>query len=323
MTQTGAIALVGTAATVGVIHTLLGPDHYIPFIAMSRAGRWSLRKTMGVTLVCGLAHVLSSVLLGVAGVAAGSALGLLTKIEAARGDVAGWLLVGFGVAYTVWGVRRALRNKPHAHWHAHADGTLHSHVHVHHEDHVHVHARAAESEHVHDNSVATCADQLHVHCEATDADPHHAHTKAADADHVHQHTEATDADLVHIHSAAAPEAEHPHVHRGARAAPGRAESLSDAERSTLTGWALFTVFIFGPCEPLIPLMMAPAAMGRWWIVALVTAVFGAATIGVMTGLVYAGSRGARRLSSPGLERFAHAGAGLALTACGLAVKFGL
>lgn len=57
--------------------------------------------------------------------------------------------------------------------------------------------------------------------------------------------------------------------------------------------------------------------------ALVTAVFGAATISVMAGLVYAGIRGARRWSAPGLERFAHAGSGLALTACGLAMKLEL
>lgn len=271
MTQTGAMALVGTAVTVGVIHTLLGPDHYVPFVAMSRAGRWSTRKTMGVTLVCGLAHVLSSVLLGIAGIAAGSALGLLTKIEEARGDVAGWLLLGFGLAYTVWGLRRAIRNQPHTHVHAHADGTVHTHAHAHGDDHAHV----------------------HVDMDAAVQNPRNA---------VGHTDEAANAAVAHI---------------------GEPADAADSPRSALTGWALFTIFIFGPCEPLIPLMLAPAALGRWWVVALVTAVFGAATIGVMAGLVYAGIRGARRLSAPGLERFAHASAGLALTACGLAVKLGL
>ena len=53
-----------TAAGLGVLHTVTGPDHYIPFIAMSRVGRWSVAKTLMVTLLCGLGHVAGSVLLG-------------------------------------------------------------------------------------------------------------------------------------------------------------------------------------------------------------------------------------------------------------------
>ena len=37
--------LLWTAASIGFVHTLLGPDHYLPFVAMSRAGGWSARKT--------------------------------------------------------------------------------------------------------------------------------------------------------------------------------------------------------------------------------------------------------------------------------------
>lgn len=59
------------------------------------------------------------------------------------------------------------------------------------------------------------------------------------------------------------------------------------------------------------------------VVARVTAVFGVATLGMMSVVVFAGVKGVQRLTSPVLERFAHAGAGLVLTACGLAVKFGL
>jgi hypothetical protein len=32
------LALCLTAVTVGAVHTLLGPDHYVPFVATSRAG---------------------------------------------------------------------------------------------------------------------------------------------------------------------------------------------------------------------------------------------------------------------------------------------
>ena len=33
------LILVITAASIGFIHTVLGPDHYIPFVATSKAGR--------------------------------------------------------------------------------------------------------------------------------------------------------------------------------------------------------------------------------------------------------------------------------------------
>ena len=63
------IVLCGTAASIGFLHTLLGPDHYLPFVAMSRAGGWSLKKTTVVTVLCGMGHVLSSVVLGFIGIA--------------------------------------------------------------------------------------------------------------------------------------------------------------------------------------------------------------------------------------------------------------
>ncbi len=56
--------LCGTAASIGLLHTLLGPDHYLPFIVMSRARRWTMTRTALITLACGIGHVLSSVLLG-------------------------------------------------------------------------------------------------------------------------------------------------------------------------------------------------------------------------------------------------------------------
>ena len=32
------------------------PDHDVPLVAMSRVGRWSRTKTLGVTAACGLGH---------------------------------------------------------------------------------------------------------------------------------------------------------------------------------------------------------------------------------------------------------------------------
>ena len=58
------LLLMWTAATIGFIHTLAGPDHYLPFVMMARARQWSQRKTLWITLLCGIGHVLSSVVLG-------------------------------------------------------------------------------------------------------------------------------------------------------------------------------------------------------------------------------------------------------------------
>lgn len=245
--------LLGLAAFTGIVHTAMGPDHYVPFIAMARARRWSLPRTLVITTLCGVGHVLGSVAFGLVGIAAGLAIGSVESFESTRGDIAAWLLVGFGVAYTAWGVRRAIRNRPHSHWHAHDDGTVHDHAHTHHGDHV----------------------------------------------HVHDHAET-------------PHGEHDHVHD---AAGGGTRNV--------TGWVLFTIFVFGPCEVLIPQLMVPAAAHAWWALALVTIVFGVATIGTMLCVVSVSLLGLSRVRLPWLRRYAHVTAGLAVTACGLAIKFGL
>ena len=43
--STEAVVLLGTASTIGFIHTLIGPDHYLPFIVLSKARNWSTKKT--------------------------------------------------------------------------------------------------------------------------------------------------------------------------------------------------------------------------------------------------------------------------------------
>ena len=133
-------ALVGLAALIGFVHTITGPDHYVPFIAMSRVGRWSLARTILITLLCGLGHVLSSVAIGAAGIGLGVAVGGLEWLESTRGTLAGWFLLALGLAYLTWGIRHAVRNRPHSHLHAHGDGTVHAHKHAHQNEHVHVHA---------------------------------------------------------------------------------------------------------------------------------------------------------------------------------------
>ena len=54
------------------------------------------------------------------------------------------LLIGFGLAYMVWGIVRGRRAHRHSHLHHHDDGTVHLHEHDHQQEHVHVHAAAGD-----------------------------------------------------------------------------------------------------------------------------------------------------------------------------------
>ena len=72
-----------TAATLGFVHTLFGPDHYLPFIVMSKAKNWTNTKTIWITTLCGLGHVASSVILGGIGIGFGIGLHKLEFFESA------------------------------------------------------------------------------------------------------------------------------------------------------------------------------------------------------------------------------------------------
>lgn len=239
--STELLALCWTAAAVGFVHTLLGPDHYVPFIALARARGWSMRKTLAVSTACGVGHVLGSVALGVSGILLGWAVAGMERAESSRGDLAGALLLGLGIAYTVWGIRAAVRSRPHRHVHTHRDGTVHEHVHTHHREHAHLH-------------------------------------------------EAT---------------------------------VGVSGVGAATPWALFLVFVLGPCEPLIPLMMVPAARHSWAGVGLVTGVFAICTVATMVMATWIGVRGMNALPLPAMERYGHALAGMALVMCGLTIQLGL
>lgn len=77
------------------------PNHWAPVLAVARAERWPLRRAVGVTLVAGLAHVLSTVLLGLG-------LGLLgwrlsAQFSHLAHGAAPALLVLIGVLYALSG----------------------------------------------------------------------------------------------------------------------------------------------------------------------------------------------------------------------------
>ena len=105
------------AGTVGVLHTL-APDHWPPIAAVSRARNWNQRRTARIALVCGIGHVSVSVALGMIALVSGTAI--VESFGAQSASVAGVLLIGFGVAYALWGMRHLVHEKLHGHHHAHA-----------------------------------------------------------------------------------------------------------------------------------------------------------------------------------------------------------
>ncbi len=135
-----------TAFSVGFIHTILGPVHYIPFVAMARSNQWSPRRTFWVTSLCGCGHIVGSVVIGIIGIFLGTLVFQIESVESFRGDIAAWMLIGFGLAYLAWGIVKAVRDIPHTHMHSHIDGTVHSHLHKHDIEHRHLHDGVEVSE---------------------------------------------------------------------------------------------------------------------------------------------------------------------------------
>jgi hypothetical protein len=114
-----------TTVTIASVHAA-APDHWMPLAALARAQGWSAWHTARVTAACAFAHVTASVVLGGIGLAFG--LQLFERFGAELESLAGALLIAFGLAYGVWGLRHAAAHL-HGHSHAHYD-------HVHGERHV-------------------------------------------------------------------------------------------------------------------------------------------------------------------------------------------
>lgn len=216
--------LATTAASLGIIHTITGPDHYIPFVAISKARNWSPSKTVLVVTLCGLGHVGSSILLGIVGVLAGIGLNKLDWVETFRGSIAAWLIISFGLIYFIWGLRKAFHKHQHGHGHNHI----------------------------------SLGDELVEQKE---------------------------------------------------------------KKKNITPWILFIIFVFGPCEPLIPILIYPAAEQNMFNVLIISSIFGFVTIATMLTMVFAISKGVSFLKFDKIERFSHALAGFTILLCGLGIEF--
>ncbi|MCL2211685.1 MAG: hypothetical protein FWB95_07175 [Treponema sp.] len=221
--------LFGTAVSIALIHTLIGVDHYVPFIALSKANNWTIKKTVYVVLLCGFGHVLGSVILGFIGVVLSAGITSLVDIEDKRGTIATYALIAFGLIYTIYGVRRSLKDKTHTHMGQDGQTIIHAHTHN-------------ETEHQH-----------------------------------------------------------------------------NSKKTNSVFWGLFIFFILGPCEPLIPLLMYPAATMNTFMLVLVTVSFSVITISVMLLMTLLGIKGFQLLKFDRLEKYTHALAGSAILLCGLSV----
>lgn len=123
--------LIIAAVSIAFLHTISGPDHYLPFIALSKARGWSYAKTIKWTIACGLGHIASSVLLGLGGAALGWSLSSINWMENVRGGIAGWMMLLFGILYGAWGLYRAYKNNPHKHFDMEEGGALYVYQHRH------------------------------------------------------------------------------------------------------------------------------------------------------------------------------------------------
>lgn len=104
--------LLFSAATIGILHAF-APDHWLPFVMLSKAQQWSKWKLSTITILAGLGHVTSSLLIGGAGVLLGIAAEHVNLWETSRGNIASLLLIGFGLAYMVWGIKNWGRKHSH------------------------------------------------------------------------------------------------------------------------------------------------------------------------------------------------------------------
>lgn len=103
------ILLVSTAS-VAFIHAL-APDHWMPFAVLGKSLKWSKAKLFGITFIAGIGHMGISIVFSIIAILLGFSLSKVKNIEGYRSDIALWLLIGFGIAYMVWGIKQAREKK--------------------------------------------------------------------------------------------------------------------------------------------------------------------------------------------------------------------
>ena len=227
-----------TAAAVAFLHTVVGVDHYLPFIVLGSTEQWSLRRTLLWTASCGVAHVLATLLLVLLAAMFGWAIGGIEWMNQFRGDLAAYILIGFGILLAAFDLLRG--GAHHCHLHVHEDGTVHAHAHRH-----------SEGDH----------------------QPHH--------------------------------------------------EIGRPLANQRTFWVLFLVFALGPCEALVPLILAPALGHQIALGIVICAVFSIVTISTMCMLVLLGRWGLHIVHFERLVDRGRALAGAAICLSGALILLGM
>lgn len=212
--------LISTAALIAFIHTIIGPDHYLVFVALGKARDWSMAKTLKYATICGIGHILSSVIIGFIGIFFGIELVKLVNLEESRGLLSGWMLLFLGLIYFLWGLKK-LR-----------------------------------------------------------------------------------------------------IHKNKKNLPGEHRYVNSQKRFfNITPWALFIVFVLGPCEALIPLFMYPAIEADMMLVFQVALVFGVVTLLTMLFSVFLLLKGLNMFRFNSFERYSHVIAGASIILCASTINF--
>lgn len=94
-----------------ILHALI-PNHWLPVLAISRKENWTISQTTSVTLISGLSHAFSTVLIGVAVGMLGVALA--RHIESFAHIIAPLILISLGFFYIY-------QHHRHKHFHLHSE----------------------------------------------------------------------------------------------------------------------------------------------------------------------------------------------------------
>ncbi len=144
------VVVTGSAA-VGALHALL-PDHWIPFVLLSKARRWDLGRSMMAVLAGGVAHLGSTAALGL--IIAFLGAEAIQRIGPAAEFAGAGILAIFGVLLALRGMKAARTGAGHGHGH---DGD--------HSDHDHGDAPRSDRSHLVEGAVLgirPCAEAIPV-----------------------------------------------------------------------------------------------------------------------------------------------------------------
>ncbi|MBI2794061.1 MAG: hypothetical protein HYX66_05350 [Ignavibacteria bacterium] len=112
------ITLIAGSLVLSTLHALI-PNHWLPVIAIAKKEQWSMAQTTRITLITGLSHALSTVLIGfVIGIAG---IELAENVESFTRYIAPAVLVTLGLYYIY-------QHHRHKHFHVHREISTNSKV---------------------------------------------------------------------------------------------------------------------------------------------------------------------------------------------------